>query len=73
MKSIISIDPAGPQGNIFYILGVATGQLLKQGGKLNRDAAAEMRARVVNSHRYDEAVRIIEEYVTINWKGGVPM
>lgn len=73
MKPTMSIDPAGPQGNIFYILEAATGQLLKQGGKLNRDTAAEMRARVVNSHRYDEAVRIIEEYVTINWKGGVPM
>ena len=72
MKPIMQIDPHGPQGNIFYILGLATGHLLEYPEE-NRQAIDEMRTRVLNSHSYEEAIDIIQEYVTIKWKGGVPM
>ena len=50
----------GEDGNIFAIMGRASG-LLKENGQ---DAAAkEMIARVTSSDSYDEALRIISEYV----------
>lgn len=71
MKPIMQIDPDGPQGNIFYILGQATAKLLRY--PENRHAIDEMSQRVMNAHSYEEALGIIQEYVTIEWKGGVPM
>ena len=73
MKPIMYIDPKGPQGNIIYILGRATAELMKH-DKLYKITAAVMSRRVFNCHSYEEAIGIIQEYVTINWKeGGVSM
>ena len=67
------IDPDGPQGNIFYILGRATAELMTH-DPLWKVTSVTMRRRVVNCHSYEEAIDVIEEYVTIKWKkGGVPM
>lgn len=68
----MSIDPDGPQGNIFYILGLATGKLMAH-DHLWKVKAAAMRKRVTNCHSYEEAIEVIQEYVTIEWKGGVSM
>ena len=73
MKPIMHIDPEGPQGNIFYILGRATAELMKRDSQY-KITAATMSRRVFNCHSYEEAIDVIQEYVTINWKeGGVPM
>lgn len=61
-KPNIKINPSGPEGNIYAIIGKAMealcGIILK---------------RVTAAGSYKEAISIIEEYVTIEWKGGVPM
>lgn len=71
MKPVMRIDPDGPQGNIFYILGFATGELLSSG--VPASVRDEMRGRVMNAGSYEEAIRIIQEYVTVKRKGGAPM
>ncbi len=44
MRPIMTIDPDGPQGNIFYIWGLATGRLISCGAPASvRD---EMSGRV---------------------------
>ena len=50
----------GHDGNIFGIMGRAS-HLLKQAGM--REEANEMWNRVTNSGSYDEALRIVSEYV----------
>lgn len=63
MRPIMTIDPDGPQGNIFYIWGLATGRLISCGAPASvRD---EMSRRVRDARSYEEAVGIIQEYVTI--------
>jgi len=50
----------GHDGNIFSIMGRAS-RLLKQAGM--REEANEMFNRVTGSGSYDEALRIVSEYV----------
>ena len=71
MRPIITIDPDGPQGNVFYIWGLAIGKLINCG--VSASVRDEMSGRVKNAHSYEEAIGIIQEYVTIKWKGGKPM
>lgn len=54
------MELAGHDGNIFSILGRA-GRLLKENGMM--DQTHEMNARVFGSGSYEEALRIISEYV----------
>lgn len=54
------MELVGHDGNIFSILGRA-GRLLKENGMA--DQAHEMNARVFGSGSYEEALRIISEYV----------
>lgn len=76
MKPVITIDPDGPEGNIYYILGKAVGALLAKGGwsaESKARAAAMRKAVLHDASSYREAVSAIEEYVEIKWKGGKPM
>ncbi len=52
----------GEDGNIFFILGRVS-KVLKETGKA--DHAKECSGRVMNSGSYDEALRIIMEYVEV--------
>ena len=52
----------GEDGNIFFILGRVS-RVLKENGKA--DAAKEVRERVMASGSYDEALKIIMEYVEV--------
>lgn len=75
-KPVITIDPDGPEGNIYYILGKAVRALLCAGdfSAGSKEEAGRMRREVRDlSHTYEEAVSAIEEYVEIKWKGGKPM
>lgn len=79
MKPTIEIDFKGPQGNIFCVLLEANKAIerLATGSSLSmRNAVlinAEMRYKVSKAKSYKEALNIIEEYVTIKPKGGLPM
>lgn len=85
-KPTIQIDFRGAQGNIFYILSSACSALrhsalrspvvwkLKQLKYIEMERLCEdMKTRVTNAESYQEALNIIEEYVTIKPKGGLPM
>lgn len=79
-KPTIEIDFNGPQGNIFCVLleaNKAIESLAFAGGSLSmRNATlinAEMRHKVSKATSYKDALNIIEEYVTIKPKGGLPM
>ena len=52
----------GEDGNIFFILGRVS-KVLKEGGRA--DKSKECSDRVMNSGSYDEALRIIMEYVEV--------
>jgi len=52
----------GENGNIFNLAGIAAGTLREHGMKKQ---AEEMKERVCSSGSYDEALRIIGEYVNI--------
>lgn len=52
----------GENGNIFNLIGIASATLKRHG---MREAAAEMSERVFASGSYDEALRIIAEYVDV--------
>ena len=53
----------GENGNIFNLMGIAS-KTLKSVGK--DDAADEMNSRIMNGAKsYDEALRIIMEYVDV--------
>lgn len=79
-KPTIEIDFNGPEGNIFCVLleaNKAIERLAFGGGSIAmRNATlinAEMRYKVSKAKSYNEALNIIEEYVTIKQKGGLPM
>ena len=50
----------GQNGNIFCLMGVASGTLKEHGMKAEAD---EMITRVTSSRSYDEALAVISEYV----------
>ena len=50
----------GQDGNIFAVMGIASGTLKKNG---MADQAKEMCSRVTSSHSYEEALSVICEYV----------
>lgn len=52
----------GANGNIFNLLSIASKSLKTAGQK---DKATEMSKRVMSSNSYDEALRIITEYVEV--------
>lgn len=58
----IQVKLIGQDGNIFNLVGITTKELEKNG---QRKQANEMAGRVFNSGSYDEALRIISEYVDI--------
>lgn len=72
MKPTIKINPENGQADIYYIFGYASGELLQPEGA-GRKKIEEMSRRVRSSRSYEEAIRVIEEYVNIEWEGGVPM
>ena len=61
-----SLKPAavliGENGNIFNLMGIAA-RVLKEAGM--QDQAEEMVAKVTSSQSYDEALRVLMEYVEI--------
>ena len=59
---MVIFDRKGPSGNIFFILANAYGEL-KECGML--DAYHEMDRRVKACHSYDDALRVIGEYVDL--------
>lgn len=53
----------GENGNIFNLMGIASRTLKEKG---MNDAADEMNSRIMNGAKsYDEALRIIMEYVDV--------
>lgn len=79
-KPTITIDPAGPGGNVFAVMAEARSAIIAAARKAREDreqdiAAAEAEAgtmmrEVMQAHSYDEALCIIRRYVTIQEKGG---
>ncbi len=61
----IELDLKGPEGNIFVVLGKASEAL--------HDLVWEMESRVKEAYSYEHALSIINEYVEIKPKGGLPM
>lgn len=62
MANAVYYNPNGESGNVFFILGSAYSLLLKQD---KREDAQEMNDRVMESESYEDALRIIGEYVTL--------
>lgn len=58
----VLFNRTAPSGNIFYILGMAYSGLLKMG---KREEAQKMSDRVKESGSYEEALKIIGEYVEL--------
>lgn len=52
----------GNDGNIFNLMGIATKTLKEEG---LREKSDEMVKRIMNSKSYDEALKIITEYVEV--------
>lgn len=86
MKPTIEINFRGPQGNIFYILMSACKAIKDEAfvagdiwetrlKKINKSYSIveELQNRVRKAMSYNDAINIIEEYVTIKPKGGLPM
>ena len=61
-KPIIYYDPKGESGNIFYILAMVRSELRKQRRIQDYNDCWE---RVQNSHSYEEALKVINEYVEL--------
>ena len=59
---MVCFDKNGETGNIFWILGASYSELLKKG---KRSEAIEMNDRVLSSGSYEEALKIIGEYVEL--------
>lgn len=57
------IDATGQGGNIFAILGEATNLLRKLGA--SKDVISKLRKDVMESSCYDEAVKHIEQYFSV--------
>ena len=84
-KPTITIDPHGPDGNVFALMQAARAAIiaavphigLAVQRRWNREKAegeaARMMKAAMQSHSYDEALDIIGQYVTIQVKGGEPM
>ena len=62
MKAQLQIDLNGSDGNIFVVIGRAA-EILKQNEQ--RDKANEMKNRVIKQKSYDDALKVINEYVEI--------
>jgi hypothetical protein len=60
----ITINTNGPQGNIFYVLGVAANVLETHGFMKEKQ---EMIDRVTASFDYEKAKQIIAEYVDMTY------
>ena len=78
-KPTITIDPAGPGGNVFAVMAEAAARkasFMKVREDREQDiAAAEAEAgtmmrEVMQAHSSDEALSVIRRYVTIQEKGG---
>lgn len=61
-KSIVNFDSYGPSGNIFHILGLVRNELRKQRRIIDYNDCWE---RVQKSNSYEEALKIIREYVDL--------
>lgn len=61
-KPTINFDSRGPSGNIFHILGMVRNALSKQRRITDYNKCWE---RVQASHSYEEALKIIREYVEL--------
>lgn len=88
-KPKIIIDAGGPDGNIYAILWKVDDALRNEGAAAQqrcenpidsmltisnfRILRALVRKRVTAAESYKQAISIIEEYVTIEWKGGEHM
>ena len=59
---VVKFDRNGRSGNIFYVLGMACSTLFTED---RRDDALEMNDRVCSSGSYEEALKIIGEYVEL--------
>lgn len=86
MKPTIAIDFQGQEGNIFYILleacraieysawdGVVPWEQRELKISNAQFMVTAMHRRVQQAKNYEDALSIIEEYVTIKPKGGLPM
>ncbi|MCK4528223.1 hypothetical protein KAW18_12700 [candidate division WOR-3 bacterium] len=62
MRPVLHIDLNGSDGNIFVVIGRAA-EILKQNEE--RDKANEMKNRVIKQKSYDDALKVINEYVEI--------
>ena len=62
MKPILHIDLNGSDGNIFVVIGRAA-ELLKRDNQ--RDKANNMKNRVIVQESYEDALKVINEYVEI--------
>lgn len=58
----VIFNRTAPSGNIFYILGMAYSGLMKMG---KQEEAQKMNDRVMESGSYEEALKIIGEYVEL--------
>ena len=61
-KIVVHYDTNGPSGNIFYILGNVKNALRKERRIQDWNDCLE---RVQNCHSYEEALKIINEYVIL--------
>lgn len=61
-KTDIEVQLTGEDGNIFNLVGIAT-KALKRGGY--RELADELSKRLWEMESYDEALRLIMEYVEV--------
>lgn len=86
MKPTIAIDFQGQEGNISYILleacraiehsawdGVVSWEQRELKISNAQFMVTAMHRRVQQAKNYEDALSIIEEYVTIKPKGGLPM
>lgn len=88
-KPKITIDAKGPDGNIYAILGKVRTAISNEKTEALRRCGDPIEGmtilmnfeslwdivwkRATSAVSYKQAISIIEEYVTIEWKGGVPM
>lgn len=70
-KPEITINPKGPQGNIFFITILAMKAMTVSGA--SQETKQEFWRNLKECHSYREAVDMIQLYVTIKWEGGAPM
>lgn len=61
-RKTVLFDRDGPSGNIYYVIGLARNVLQMQGRITDFNI---MRDRVFNSKSYEDALKIINEYVKL--------